>query len=122
MRRVEEIANFIRGSFRSIWSLELLLYLKENSWQSFSHEQLVSHLRASDAIVSTSTASLLAAGLIVEDEAGTVRYSPASEELASLLDDTEALYRTRPDAVRRVIIVGAGNLAAFADAFKLRKD
>jgi hypothetical protein len=120
--RTEEIANFIRSSFRSIWSLELLLFLKEQPWQAFAAEELVSQLRASNAIVSSSVASLLAAGLIVEESGGAVRYSPASEDLGRLVGDTEALYRVQPDAVRRVIVIGTDNLAAFAEAFRLRKD
>jgi hypothetical protein len=122
VRRIDEIADFIRSSFTSIWSLELLLHLKAEAWVAKSREQLIGDLRASDAVVSASVASLLAAGLIVEEEGDSYRYSPASEELAALVEDTDAIYRKQPDAVRRVIVVGKGNLAAFADAFRLRKD
>lgn len=122
MRRIDEIADFLRGSFVSIWSLELLLHLKVEPWSAKTREQLVVDLRASDSVVSASVASLLAAGLIVDDEGEKYRYSPASQDLAMLVDDTEILYRKQPDAVRRVIVVGKGDLAAFADAFRLRKD
>ena len=122
MQRAQEIAAFIRSSFRSIWSLELLLHLKERPWESFTKEQLVSELRASNAIVADSAASLIAAGLLLEEDDGRIRYSPATEALAGLVGDTEVLYRMKPDAVRRVIVVGTDNLAAFAEAFRLRKD
>jgi hypothetical protein len=120
--RTEEIANFIRSSFRSIWSLELLLFLKQQPWEAFAPEELVSQLRASNAIVSSSVTALVAAGLVVEEADGAVRYSPASEDLGRLVADTESLYRLQPDAVRRVIVIGTDNLAAFAEAFRLRKD
>ena len=122
MRRIDEIANFIRSSFTSIWSLELLLHLKTESWVAKTREQLIGDLRASDAVVSASVGSLLAAGLIVEEEGHAYRYAPASEELAALVEDIDAIYRKQPDAVRRVIVVGKGNLAAFADAFRLIND
>jgi hypothetical protein len=98
------------------------MYLKQRPWESFGQDQLVSELRASNAIVSTSAASLVAAGLILEEDDGRLRYSPASDDLAQLVADTEELYRMKPDAVRRVIVVGADNLAAFAEAFRLRRD
>lgn len=122
MRRIDEIADFIRSSFISIWSLELLLHLKAQPWAAKSREELVADLRASESVVSSSVSALLAAGLIVVDEGEKYRYSPASEELAAILDDAEAIYQKQPDAVRRVIVLGKGNLAVFADAFKLRND
>jgi hypothetical protein len=48
---------------------------------------------------------------------------PVSEEVAALVAEAESLYAKRPDAVRRAIIaVSAGDAAAFAEAFRLRKD
>ena len=122
MRRIDEIADFIRSSFTSIWSLEVLLHLKAESWAAKTREQLIGDLRASDAVVSASVSSLLAAGLIVEEDGPSYRYAPASDDLAALVEVTDAIYRRQPDAVRRVIVVGKGNLAAFADAFRLRKE
>lgn len=122
MRRIEELATFIRSSFTSIWSLELLLHLKAEPWAARTREQLVAELRASESVVTNSISSLYAAGLVVQEEGEAYRYSPASPDLNSLVDEIEAIYRTKPDAVRRVIVVGTDNLAAFADAFRLRKD
>jgi hypothetical protein len=122
VRRHEEIAGFISSSFPSIWSLEILLYLKERSWATVPTQQIKTEMRASDSVVAASLASLIAAGLIVEEEEQAYRYCPVNEDLSRLVGATEALYRTRPDAVRRVIVLGTGSLAAFADAFKLRGD
>jgi len=122
LQRGQEIASFIRSSFRSIWSLELLLYLKEHSWRSYTREDLVREMRGSNAIVEESVSSLLAAGLILEEDDGRLRYSPCSEDLSRLVAETEKFYRVKPDAVRRVIVVGTDNLTAFADAFRIRKD
>jgi hypothetical protein len=41
-----------------------------------------------------------------------------------MADEAEAYYGRSPDAVRRLIVGAAsgGSIAAFADAFRLRKD
>lgn len=117
------VSNFIRSSFRSVWSLELLLYLKRESDRAWSAEELVAALRGSDLIVAQSLDYLLAAGLISVDQDGCAHYQPASVHLESLVSETEALYARSPDAVRRMIIsTGHGGLSAFADAFRIRKD
>ena len=117
-----EVANFIRSSFRSVWSLELLLLLKRDP-RLWSHADIISALRASDLIVSQSVDALTAAGLVVTDEAGNAAYRPISPDAAELVEGTEALYARSPDAVRRLIVGALPNpLTAFADAFRLRKE
>lgn len=121
MGRKEEIVAFIKSSFPSIWALEILLHLRDQPWATLSREQILAQMRASDTIVTTCMASLIAAGMVVQ-EGDAFRYSPSSEELGSLIDETERLYRIQPNAVRRVIVMGGDSLAAFADAFRLRRD
>lgn len=83
----------------------------------------MSGLRASDSIVAQSVDSLVAAGLVATEEDGRARYLPVSPDLDQRAGDTEAFYAKSPDAVRRLIVMSAnGGLAAFADAFRLRKD
>ena len=122
MPRIEDIASFIRSSFRSIWALEVLLHVRRRAADPVSKEQLLLELRASEAIIASSVTDLVAAGLVLVEEDGRIRYAPTSDETATIVGDIEALYRSRPDAVRRVIVMGTGNLAAFADAFRLRRD
>jgi hypothetical protein len=119
----QQIAGFITSSFRSVWTLELLLHLARAEERSWTADELVGALRASGSIVAQGLEALLAAGLIVVDEAAGARYRPASAELAALAEGAARLYAQRPDAVRR-LIVGASEsgLAAFADAFRLRRD
>jgi hypothetical protein len=122
MASEDEIANFIRSSFRSVWSLELLLLLKRDP-RLWRHNEIVAALRASELIVAQSVDFLTAAGLVSVDEAGDAAYRPASEGSARLVEGTEALYARSPDAVRRLIVGAIPNpLAAFADAFRLRKE
>ena len=122
MTRPEDIASFVSGSFRSVWALELLLLLKREPGQHAVAE-LVGMLRASDLVVRQALRDLVAAGLVAVDEQGQANFAPASTDLAALADGAEELYARRPDAVRRLIVSGsARGLAAFADAFRLRKD
>jgi DNA-binding HxlR family transcriptional regulator len=117
----DEILRFIASSFRSVWTLELLVVLKSEK-RAWSHDELVKTMRASDLVVTKGLDALEAAGL-VSNNLDKAQYMPVSEEVAALVDQAEALYAKRPDAVRRAIIsTSATDAAAFADAFRLRKD
>lgn len=120
----QELSNFIRSTFRSVWSLELLCHLRKNREQLWAQADLVRVLRGSDLVVSQSVESLIAAGLIVAETDGTVRYQPVSETVDALAGEAEQLYARRPDAVRRIIVTPAPapGVVGFADAFKLRRD
>lgn len=118
-----DIAAFLRAHFKSVWALELLLFLKDKADSAWSADQLVAALRTSETIVATSVATLVAGGLLADDETGQVRYAPASDDLSRLVDVTQALYARKPDAVRRVIVsAGATGLSQFANSFRLRND
>jgi hypothetical protein len=116
----DETLRFIGSSFRSVWALELLLVLKGDR-PAWTCEDLVTSLRASDLVVAKALEGLEAAGLVSNGEAG-VQYMPVSDEVSLLVEQAEALYAPRPDAVRRAIISSsAGDAAAFVDAFRFRK-
>lgn len=118
-----DIAAFLRDHFKSVWALELLLFLKDHPETDWTFPQLVAALRTSETIVSTSVTTLVAGGLLANDETGHVRYAPASDDLSRLVDVTQALYARKPNAVRRVIVSAAATgLSAFADSFRLRND
>ena len=117
----DEILRFIASSFRSVWALELLLVLKSEQ-RSWSRDELVATMRASDLVVSKALEALEAAGLVGND-GGNARYMPISDDVAALVDQAQQLYAKRPDAVRRAIVsASSGDATAFADAFRLRKD
>jgi hypothetical protein len=119
----QELMRFIRSTFRSVWSLELLCFLMKHADRDWTRDELVAALRASDLIVRESLAALAAAGLVVVHADGAVRYQPAGPSLAASAEAAEQLYARSPDAVRRAIVSAAsGDIAAFADAFRLRKD
>jgi hypothetical protein len=119
-----ETSRFIRSTFRSIWSLELLLFLRAHAERPWSEADLVKALHGSELLVARSLQALFAAGLIDLSDDGTASYNPATRDLDAQVDATAVEYARSPDAVRRAIIAaaGGGDLAAFADAFRLRKD
>lgn len=117
----DEILRFIASSFRSVWALELLLLLKSEP-RPWSHDDLDSTMRASEVVVAKALTGLDAAGLVTIAD-GRAQYTPVSDEVAALVEQAEALYAKRPDTVRRAIISAAsGEAAAFANAFRLRKE
>ena len=118
-----DVAAFLRGHFKSVWALELLLFLKDHADEAWPGDALVTALRTSETIVSISVETLLAGGLIAKEKDGAVRYAPASDDLSRLVDVTQALYAKKPNAVRRVIVgETAQGLSAFANSFKLWSD
>ena len=118
-----EVASFIRATFRSVWALELLCFLRQNRARALSHADMVAELRGSDLVVTQSLGALAAAGLIVMEADGSARYAPASDDLDLLVAEAEKFYASSPDAVRRMIVAAANpGITAFADAFRLRKD
>lgn len=118
----QEVSSFIRATFRSVWALELLCFLRQNRGRSLTHQEMVTGLRGSDLVVSQGVESLTAAGLVLIEEDGSARYGPASDALDKLVERTEALYAKSPDAVRRMIVSAASpGITAFADSFRLRK-
>lgn len=119
MASSDELAAFIASSFRSVWALELLLLLKEEK-RHFSTDELVTSLRASPAVVENGLEALMAAGL-ADGDGEAFAYQPINPKVASLVAETEQLYRTRPDRVRRLIVASTNKgLAAFSDAFRLK--
>jgi hypothetical protein len=117
----EDVLRFIAASFPSVWALELLLALKREP-RLWSHDELLTTLRASELVVSKALDALVAAGLASAEGEGAA-YLPVNREAEECVERAEELYRTRPNKVRRTIIAAStSGAAAFADAFKIRRD
>lgn len=119
----DAVQRFIAATFRSVWALELLCLLRRNRGVALSQAEMVAGLTASQLVVSQSLGALVAAGLVVEESDGSARYAPVHKSLDSMAGAAEELYANRPDAVRRIIVSATRpGIAAFADAFQLKKD
>ncbi len=119
----KNVSEFLRSTFRSIWSLELLLLLADDATRCWTNPEMVAALRASELVVNQAIDNLNAAGLLVPESRQCVRYGPVSADLHQLVMATATLYMQSPHVVRRIIVrAQSGSIAAFADAFKFRKD
>lgn len=119
----DEVEEFVRATFRSVWALELLCMLRKDRERALTHREMVDGLRASDIVVTQSLDNLSAVGLVVRDQQGSARYSPARPDTDRLVERTEEFYAKSPNAVRRIIASAANpGLTAFANAFRLWKD
>jgi hypothetical protein len=116
-----DVAQFIASTFPSVWALEVLLALKADR-RTWSPQELVLKLRASELVVSSAVDALVAAGL-ASTERGGAAYTPIDKAMEHYVDKVERLYRSHPNSVRRTIVsAGASRATAFADAFKLRRE
>jgi hypothetical protein len=101
--------------------MELLLLLKSDPEKCWSQHELVTRLRGSDSVVAQGIGSLVAGGLVALNDNGEACYAPASQDIRRLSNASEDLYRRKPDAVRRIIVLSSSDqLSAFADAFRLK--
>ena len=118
----KDVSEFLRSTFRSVWSLELLFLLADDATRCWSGPEMVAALRASELVVDQAVDNLNTAGLLVPEPGECFRYAPASDEVHALVVSARSLYAHSPDAVRRLIIRAQSNhLLKFADAFKFRK-
>jgi len=119
---LDDLARFTRLAFGSVWSLELLLILKEAPERWWRRDELIALLRASDGVLTVSTADLSRAQLIMVNAEGAARYTPAAPVLEETVAAVAALYRSRPKLVRRWIAGGEPDaVERFADAFRFRR-
>lgn len=119
----DDVEDFVRATFRSVWALELLFLLRKNRDRALAHRDMVDSLRASDFVVVQSLDNLSTMGLVSRDADGSARYCPSHAEADRLVELTEEFYSTSPNAVRRIIASALNpGLTAFANAFRLRKD
>lgn len=119
----DDLMQFVGASIKSVWTLELLLYLWRSAGRACSTGELVRELRASDAIVSDGVTALKNAGLIAPEGPDSVRYAPASTTFDHLVQQLAQLYRERPVMVTNAIFASPNQkLHTFAEAFRLKKD
>lgn len=97
-----DLKEFIRNSIRSIWALELLLYLSKNAERAWSFEDLIRELRSSRTAILEAAMDLVQARLAVE-QGGQLRYAPANAGLDRLAKDLVRAYVVRPVAIVRHI-------------------
>jgi len=113
---------FIRASIKSIWGLELLLFLRAHAERSWNVPEMVRELRASDPVVRGSLRFLVEVGAVAEDVGGTVRFAPSSPGVDGAVREIAETYATHPLAVTNEIYSPDSKIQHFADAFRLKKE
>jgi hypothetical protein len=117
----DSVASLIRTCVTSVWTLELLLFLKQHETTVWSVDQLVRELRGSRPLVVDLALALHRSGL-VEQVGESYRYQPRSDDLRSLVEQLERLSVERPLAVRSAILAAPHDkVQVFADAFRIKK-
>lgn len=119
----EEVLQFIRSSIKSVWALELLLFLRRNRGQPWTVDRLTDELRSSRFVITQVMATFKSAGLVLEEEEGVFRYGSGASDLDRLVGLLEIEYAQRPTAVVKAILSAPNDkIQTFADAFNMRKD
>ena len=115
-----DLLEFIQGSVRSVWALEVLLLMRRGGGRPWSAEGLARELRANDRLVGEVLGEFETSGLVSRTDEGFI-YGPASPVLDALCARLESAYRERPVAVVRAIMSSPKDkLQIFADAFRFK--
>lgn len=118
----DDVLAFVRDTIRSVWTLELLVLMEQDSAHAWQIAELVVTLRANARVVTEGLAALEAAGLVGLDDVGLYRYQPASPALTATVRHVIDLYNRKPLAVVRTILTSpTEKIQIFADAFRFRK-
>lgn len=118
----DDLTNFIRSSIRSVWAIELLIFLQKNKNRAWPLDDLIKELRSSRAAISEAAGGLMIAGLITKTD-GRLQYTPANPELDQLAHALQRAYAERPATTVQIIVEAREDtLRKFADAFKFKKD
>ena len=118
----QDILTFVAASIRSVWALELLLFLKRNSAKTWDRDSLILELRSSSAVISEALTSLEAAGLVVQNRGMQYQFCAASPALDRIASELACLYAAKPLSVINAIVSSPTvRLQMFSDAFKLKE-
>jgi hypothetical protein len=117
-----DLAEMIETTFDSVWTLEVLLLLRNGGDRAWTASALIEELRSSSLVVRQSLERLQSAGLVAKEADGVVRYAPASPALEDFVSQLEQQYRSRPASIRRLIVAPSkSDLQSFSEAFMFRK-
>jgi hypothetical protein len=117
----DEILDFAAASFRSIWALELLLMLRRTRDRSWMPAEIIKELRSSTFVVNHALNNLIAAGMVLEEDSGSYRYSGVSG-FEEMIDEVESLYAVKPTRLMQKIVNSQNSkLQILSDAFRIKK-
>jgi len=119
----EPVLQFVRGSIKSVWTLDLMVLMRRHRERTWMPDALAGELRANRALVQEALSSLVLAGLLVAEPDGSYRYQPANPALETVAAAIERHYVERPLALIKAIASAPNEkIQSFADAFRFKKD
>jgi len=118
----QDLRRFILTSIPSVPYLEALLLLRAESQRSWSAAEAARRLYLPEQRATDLLNELVSAGVVRQESLG-FRYSPATEELAAILDQLATHYSADLVGISDLIHSRVDKKAQqFADAFRIRKD
>lgn len=120
-----DVQALIARDIDSVVQLELLLLLHDEPARAWSAEEVARELRIESLWTAAQIRQLVARRLVqvVDEKAGTYRYSPTSGDVAATIDRLSRAYTDRRVRVIALIYAKpADTLRTFADAFRFRRD
>ena len=114
--------QFLRSTLRSVWALELMLFLRAHADRPWSPEALTLELRASVPLIVELLQHFQRSGLVIAEDANLWVWRPANVELSACADAiANAHARTPFQVINAILDTPNERLRTFADAFRLRK-
>jgi hypothetical protein len=118
----EEVLAFVRSYISSVYTLELLLLVKNNRSRPWHAAELVRDLRSSPTAVAEALKSLQSAGLVSVDSTGLAYFDPKSPAHDAVAAGIEQTYAAKPlSLVKAITTPSTEKLQIFSDAFKLKE-
>jgi biotin operon repressor len=118
----EDVLEFAADVFRSVWAVELMLALKRRGDRAWSPSEIIKELRGSRVVVKEALSNLIAAGLVIEEDAGGYRYHASSATLDEMATELEKLYALKPmSVVHRIVTSPSAKLQILSDAFRIKE-
>jgi hypothetical protein len=118
----DEVLAFAAASMSSLWTLELLLLMRDDAGRLWAIEDLIRELRSSSTAVTEGLAELGQNGLVIEPSPGEWRYQPVSDTIDRIVGELAGVYRAKPAAVIRAIVTAPNRkLQILSDAFKIKE-
>jgi hypothetical protein len=99
------VRSFLNGRIDSVEQLNILILLHLDAGRAWTVERITEELRSAQTSVTNRLKGLVSRGVLAPDALrnGEVLYVPLDREVAALISDTIALYRSMPYRVRSLL-------------------
>lgn len=100
----DQVLDFARNTIRSVWALDLLLFMRSSGDRTWAVADLVAELRSSEVITVSCLERLVAENLIGREQNESLfRYAPRSAEQEALIGELAKMNTSKPMALAKAI-------------------